>query len=307
MPFHLLDSTMHGADESYSTKVLDDLRDNTDWVRQNRGSHVTMVWEAYSNAVNQKSYERPFVSATGPAIFLRVPWYVGPRLKALHFRFFCRVSNGERDASAGETGLIDERVDLSAKLLGDIGPAGDGAIAPEMAANGAPRWQFVELTYDITNRAINRGTYDTLALMLKSRLPLKFNGTTYDGADFDAVGRVDGAGIDTGAAITTFRAKAAQDGFYAEGTEVDVPVSGANEITATLGCDSPQYNPFSDVDHVPAKWFDHVRKQPLQFNRAMYIWPPADSLADVARINTFHKFHVPYIQFRAIEIWEEFE
>ena len=299
---------LYGADESYATHLLNRMKDSAQWVANNRGSHTTLTIESYNNDVAQQAYERPFVSVAGWSAVMRMPWYVNPGLKGFEARLYCRVSNGELDANPEGWVLAgSDRVQIRLRLLGDlkagIDPWEYSSVAPFQDGVDPAEWGFGSCSYNIHERGLVEGTYSPLVMEIRSVSQFSKGAIIGNGKIDD--GRVTWAKIDTGAAITSYRAKADQNGFYSEHSSTNAPVAGSNEITASVGCLTPSLT--VDEDHEVVQWFDHVARQDSSSNRAMYVWPVSPQLADTSQINSLHKYHVPYIQIRAIEIWEEYE
>lgn len=297
---------LHEVDQSYSTFLLNRIRENAQWVHENRGSHTALTLKSYNNDTAQQAYERPFVSVSGYAAVLRIPWYCNAGLERIRARIHCRVSNGEIDAEpeGGRLYNFEHAVDVRLRLLRAPTAGSSRSILPfRPGLYGPAEWGVADLTYDLREPSSVRESYSPLVVEIKSAIPVA-RGYSINGGKDTALGRIDWAPIDAGAKLSKYRAKANQDDFYEDALATGAPRYGANEITATVGTLTPSL--FPDYDHTVVRWFDHVTKQTANKDRAMYIWPLSTELADTNQINAIHKYHVPYIQFRSIELWEEY-
>ena len=294
---------MYAADEAYDTVLLRRMRDQSDWVRQRRGSHVGLAWASYNSNKVQKAYERPFASVH-EATILRIPWYVHERLSKVHLRILCRVSNGVLDSNDGEFSYADDRINLRLWLQGDAERGDDQSFLPRGPSSSLPEWYIDTMTYEPDDLAAVRDTYDTLALSIRSDRPQPVSETLHNGSP---TGYVAGSRFDSGVTRTPWRIKADTDNFYNNGSATDAPVNDANEICAT----ALVYRPSLGVAEGYLRgWVNHVRAQEDVSGRAMYVWPPKNLITRVGEedgVNWVERWQIPYIQIRALEFWEEYE
>lgn len=310
MTFKHTHNQLYGAGQPYSTLLLERIRSSAEWVRQNRGSHTTLTLRGYNASETQQAYERPFVSVATDAVLLAVPWYTHRQLDQIHARIYCRISNGLLDASyADDADLPRNQVRLFSELWGASGTRASVLQAPfRDTPGGAPQWGWVSLSYAVGDISAIAGTYaGRFVIGFRSRPPWDI-GSAYDGTTSQGAGRVSAAGFDSGVARSKHRVKADADGFYAEGATASAPASGANEITATALVHRDSLS--SDTTNKVRGWVDHFKRQGLTSNRAMYIWPHTELLTidpdDDGSVNHLQKWHVPYLQVRAIELWETY-
>lgn len=308
MTFEYLHSDAYAPDKPYSTRLLKQTANNSSWVREQRGSHTTLSLEAKTQDLDEYVHERPFVSVNGEAAFLRIPYWVNQGLESLRFRFYCRVSNGELDSTNGETTLMQDDVYLYAHFEEDVGNSAKVHVRPMRVAGGVAEWGVVDLEYTPEDLGVlGAGQYATLGLSMRSETPFDRGhpfGTKLPSSSYR--GRVGSSKLDTGVSRSTIRVKADAADFYDNGGTSSAPDGGLEIMATALGW---RPNLLSDTQNYLRGWVDHLMG--ASDSQSMYCWTRNPDLLldghEESGFNMLYKWYVPYIQFRAIEIWEVYE
>ncbi|MFW5966305.1 MAG: hypothetical protein ACOCV2_02250, partial [Persicimonas sp.] len=159
-----------------------------------------------------------------------------------------------------------------------------------IALDDDAKWQVRDLTLHVDVNRTNRGEYDKLGLW--------FRGGPAEAridSDDDRVADVSALADDWSPwAIRT------QDPIYDDvgGTP---PAAGANEVTAT----AVVYE-FTEADGAVGGWADHVLAHTDTYMIARPYNPESFVDPEEGFLDAAIKLNMPYIQFRAFQIWEEY-
>lgn len=279
------DSKPSAPEESYATDMLSRIDENNRWLHQYRGNHGVISFRSQSNRADAHLHERPFVSVTGWASILQIPWYVGRGLRRLTLRAFVRLGAGN-DSGEGvpNTGWAGY---LRARLLGRE-PSDAHAVQPVRVTASAYSkfgWQYVEWTYDLG--AGVDGVFDILSLEIKTEIPNR----SWSAAD---IGIIATSTINTDFSTRRQDRVSVTTDMYDQGFAASAPTGNTSESTASL------LVAFNDkilgmVDHVAAG----------TNKRQIYIWPPAaDAESEAMKVKLSY---ASWFQFRTFEIEEEYD
>lgn len=283
------DNRLIAYEEAYDTHGLNQLAENNRWLSE-RGNHGVITFLSKSNTAASYIHERPFVSATGWASILQMPWFVSRGLKTLKFRALVRLgagnSNGEAVPDTGWTGYV------RARLWGRAEPI-EVSVLPVRVGDpsfGDWGWQYVEWEYELGPGV--EGVYEILSLEIRTEIPNRTLSDTNVGVVQTELVRRDVWGP------VTDRLEV-ENVMYGLGTAAIAPQDTAPEVTATI---------LSTAANEVVGLVDHGCS--TLSGRGMHVWPRAAALAEQGGDDmAVHakKTYAAYFHFRSFEVEEVYQ
>ena len=311
MTYKPLHSDLYDPDTSYSTRLLQRLNQNGQWVQENRGSHTVLTLESSGNSETDTHYERPFTSVSTWSTILRIPWFVHTDIGQITVRAYCRISNGFLDQnfdSAGDQDLPFSGMGFKAAFATDGKKRSSDSynkFAPKRDTDGEAEWGWIEFTYEPSDDYKERlglrndaGSYDSLMVAIQSAPATEqtFQGYVVEGDDMagyrTAIYAIDADNSER------FLIRTDTQDTYEESSSTDAPPPSSNEINASVVT-----NGSGAITGV----YNHIRRQARTQNDGMFIWPDLNVDQRHNEWINVSLYPVPYVQFRAIEIQETYE
>ncbi|QDG49293.1 hypothetical protein FIV42_00650 [Persicimonas caeni] len=288
----------HDPDRPYDTLLLNRLKDNAGWVRQNRGNHIVHNFKTSSSSDTQKDHIRPYCSVSRWLTIFRAPYFVPAGLQRLECGLLCRVSNTDLDDIGSDSLYQGLGLDVRTFFETDSG-SGTQTIVPVLSGNEV-YWQWASWYYDLSSEVLTsaggEGGYSHLHLAIKSRCPINPGDKVYDvkdGTYHDAV--LNAYDIDSRA--SNHRLKVQQTGAFDEGSSSSAPAHKANEVccfgTGIVGADGNHT--------LSGRFADAQRRQSNVSGQGLYVSSPG---LEVGGYSKAYRLVASYIQPVSFEVRE---